>query len=108
MLARIAAHNVPTQPLIRSLEQLGQAKEFSDAADYSQARQILEQLEANGDLTRELPNAEFYGLLGLSREYCNDLSGAFEAYSTALTLDDKYSSAQQGLERITAKSGGEE
>ena len=107
-LALIAAHNVPVKPLIDSLEQLAQAKKFVDAADYPQAIEILEQLEAHGDLGQKLPNPEFYCLLGLSREHCNDLSGAFESYSTALTLDKNYSPAQQGLERITAKSGREE
>jgi tetratricopeptide (TPR) repeat protein len=107
-LARIAAHNVPTQPLIDSLEQLAQAKEFADAADFSKALEIFEQLEAHGDLGRELPNPEFYFLLGHCREHCNDLSGAFESYSTALTLDKKYLAAERGLERITAKTSGEE
>lgn len=107
-LARIAAHNVPAQPLINSLEQLRQAKDFFDAADYSQALKIFEQLEAHGDLGRELPNPEFYYLLGFSREQCSDLSGAFEGYSTALTLDKNYAPAEQGLERVTAKSGKEE
>ena len=99
-LVRIAAHNVPAQPLIDSLEQVGQAKEFVAAADYPPALAILEQLEAHGDLGRELPNPEFYYLLGLSREHCNDLSGAFESYSTALSLDQNYAAADRGLERI--------
>lgn len=99
-LARIEAGNLPQQPLLESLEQLATAREHSNRAEYPQAREILENLEAVGDLGRELPNPEFYALLGLARESCVDLSGAFEAYSTALQLDNDNQTAQQGLQRV--------
>ena len=51
----------------------------------------MENLEAGGDIFREIPNAEFFYILGLSREKCNDYSGAYEGYKMALSLDKKSS-----------------
>ncbi|MCW8893133.1 MAG: hypothetical protein OQL18_07425 [Deltaproteobacteria bacterium] len=101
-LARIEASNVPDQPLTDSLETLAAAIEQINLEEFEDARKILEQLDTVGDLTRELPNPDFYYLLGLCREKCDDETGAFEAFSAAATLDKKHQLAQEALSRILA------
>ena len=65
------------------------AGELSDIANVPRSRSydVLESLEERGVLTVELPNPDFYILLGKCREECNDAVGAFEAYEKALELD---------------------
>lgn len=99
-LARIEAANLPEQPLVDSLENIAAALEQVKLEEFESARDILEHHELVGDLTRELPNPEFYYLLGLCREKCEDDSGAFEAYSTAIKLDKNHQPAQDALNRI--------
>jgi tetratricopeptide (TPR) repeat protein len=103
-LARIEASNLPDKPLADSLEKIAVALEHVSLEEFIEAREILEHLELVGDLTRELPNAEFYYLLGLCREKCEDVSGAFEAYSTAVKLDKNHQPAQDALKRIHYQS----
>ncbi|MBN1958877.1 MAG: hypothetical protein JXQ81_14580 [Desulfuromonadales bacterium] len=99
-LANIDAENLPGQPLVHDLEQVAAAIEHANLEEFIAARQILEHLDLVGDLTRELPNPEFYYLLGLCREKCDDVSGAFEAYSMATQLDKNHALAQDALNRI--------
>lgn len=99
-LARIEANNFPEPFLVDSLETVAAAMEYIQIEKYLEARELLEMLEIVGDLPRDLPNAEFFYLLGLCRENCDDPSGAFESFSLALNLDKNHQSSQQALERI--------
>ncbi|PLX99039.1 MAG: hypothetical protein C0622_11080 [Desulfuromonas sp.] len=99
-IAKIDAGTLPERPLIESLEELGAALELIGQEEYEDARLILNKLEVTGDLPAELPNPEFYYILGLSREKCHDLSGAYEAYNTVLKLDKDHHDAREALGRI--------
>jgi hypothetical protein len=61
---------------------------------------VLDRLEEQGRLPRELPSAEFYYLLGLCREKTDDQAGAFAAYAQALDLDPACAPALDGRERL--------
>lgn len=103
-LDKLNAGQLPEKPLVESLETVGAALEHIRLEEYGAAVVLLERLELIGDLTRELPNAEFFYLLGLSREHTEDHSGAFEAYSTALKLDQHHQSTLDALKRIHSAS----
>lgn len=105
-LARIDAGNLPESPLVESLERVAAAMEYMRLDDHLTARELLEKLEQIGDLPRELPNAEFFYLLGLCRENCDDPSGAYESFSTALELDKNHPASQQALERLHISNKG--
>lgn len=105
-LARIESSNLPEKPLAESLETVGAALEYINTEEYPQAREIMENLEAVGDLPREMPNAEFFYLLGLSREKCDDISGAYEGYEMALSLDKNHQVSQDALGRVLSDQRG--
>lgn len=102
-LAKLDAGQFPNQPLVDSLEQIAAVIECINAEEYAQARELMESLEAVGDLPREMPNPEFFYLLGLSREKCEDFSGAYEGFSMALELDKNHQGSQDGLVRMTTE-----
>ncbi len=106
-LARIEADNIPEQPLCDSLEAIAAALEHIHIEEYAAARKILEQLEAVGDLPRELPNPEFYYLLGVCREKTEAAAEAFEAFSTAVALDKNHQPSRDALNRLQEKPQGE-
>ena len=106
-VARIDAANLPNRPLVEDLEAIGAVMEHMSLEEFAQAREIMEHLEAVGDLPRELPNPEFFYLLGLSREKCDDLSGAYEGYQMALNLDKDHQPAQEALARVVAANEGD-
>lgn len=103
-IARIDDGNLPQQPLITSLEDVGIAMEHYHLAEYQQACTIMERLEESDSMPREMPNPEFYYFLGLCREKSKDLAGAFEAYGKTLELDPQHEAACAGQERISTGS----
>lgn len=105
-LARIDASRLPEKPLAESLELIAAALGFLDAEDFPRARELMETLDAVGELPRELPNPEFFYLLGFSREKCDDLAGAYEGYKMALSLDEKHEASKVALERVTLEQRG--
>ena len=105
-IARIDAANLPARPLVEDLEAIAAALEHIHAEEFQPAHEILQNLEAAGDLPREMPNPEFFYLLGLSREKCDDLSGAYEGYKLALSLDKNHQPSQQALERVLSEQRG--
>ena len=99
-LEKIVTGDLPNQPMIDSLENIGVAMEHYHAEEYSDACLIMERLEEEGSLPAELPNPEFFYFLGLCREKNADSAGAFESFSKTLELDPQHEAAQQGLDRI--------
>lgn len=99
-IARIENGELPRQPLLVSLEAIGIAMEHYHAREYAEACDIMERLEEEGSLPKELPNPEFFYFLGLCREKSAELAGAFESFSKALELEPQHEAAQQGLDRI--------
>lgn len=97
---RIGRGDVPDHPLLDDLEAVGETLTLLAAGDPVAALTILERLEEEGTLLRELPMAEFYQLLGLCRERCGDAGGAFAAYEQALALDHELVPAAEGRERV--------
>jgi len=97
---RIENNQLPPQPVIASLEQVGVAMEHYSVEEYAEACTIMDQLEEEGSLPQELPNPEFFYFLGLCREQNNQSAGAFEAFSKALELDPQYQVAQEAIERL--------
>lgn len=99
-LERVRGAAMPERPLVEELEAVGAALEFIGQGEFMEARKILDLLEEQGDLPRELPAAEFHYLVGLCREQTGEAAGAFAAYQQALDLDPDYALAREGQERI--------
>lgn len=99
-VARVADGLHPQRPLIDDLESIGVATEHFAAQEYSAANVIMDRLEEEGVIPRELPSPEFYYFLGLCREKNGADAGAFEAYSRALEIDPQHHAAKEGIDRI--------
>lgn len=99
-IERIESNQLPSAPLLESLEGVGVAMEHYQVEEYAEACRIMEKVEEEGSLPRELPNPEFFYFLGLCREKNEDLSGAFESFSNALGQDPQHEASQQGIDRI--------
>lgn len=99
-IACIENNQLPDQPLIEKLEAIGIAMEHYHVEEYPQACLIMERLEEEGSLPRELPNPEFFYFLGLCREKSGELAGAFESFTKTIELDLQHEAAQEGLDRI--------
>jgi tetratricopeptide (TPR) repeat protein len=97
----ISQGGVPLQALQHQLEQMGQAHKLFAVGDVAPAYELVERLVVQGELLQELPNAEFYHLIGLCREAVNDLAGAYEAFTMATQLDDKHEQARNALKRVS-------
>ncbi|MDT8420793.1 MAG: hypothetical protein RQ754_10205 [Desulfuromonadales bacterium] len=99
-LEKIAADELPPQPLVDDFESIGVAMEHYHLNEFDQAALIMDRLEEEGTIPREMPSPEFYYFLGLCREKTAESAGAFEAYSKALEIDPEHEAANQGRERI--------
>lgn len=99
-IARIESNQLPPQPLIGGLEAIGIAMEHYHVEEYPEARIIMERLEEEGTIPKEMPNPEFFYFLGLCREKSDELAAAFESFSKTLELDPQHEAAQEGLDRI--------
>ena len=99
-LERVEHAAMPDHPLVEELEAVGSALQWCGEGRFSEARSLLDHLEEQGQLPRELPAAEFHFLLGLCRERTKDPAGAFAAYRQALEIDATCQPARDGIERI--------
>lgn len=99
-IARIECGEVPQNPVIDSLEELGGAESAFAGGYIEDAKTQLEKLEEDGVLPEVMPMPEFFHFLGLCRERTGDLGGAFEAFEKAIALDPGYTPAREGRERI--------
>ncbi len=105
-IERIENNQVPPQPLIEYLESIGIAMEHYHVEQYPEACIIMERLEEEGSLLREMPNPEFFYFLGLCREKTEELAGAFESFNKTLELDPQHQAAQEALDRILDANEG--
>jgi len=99
----IAAGAVPDHPLVDDLEAIGEALELCGRGGYREACVILDRLEEVGTVSRELPFAEFYYLLGVCRGKGGDVCGAIAALEQALAIDGNYAPALEARTRIIEK-----
>lgn len=99
-LQRIAENDLPVRPLVEDFESVGVAMEHYHLKEYDEAKLIMDRLEEEGGIPREMPSPDFHYLLGFCREKAADSAGAFEAYSNALEIDAKHEAAAEGRERI--------
>jgi len=87
-------------PLVDDLERLGEVLPLIGDGDFRSALAILEELETEGRVCRELPMPEFYYLLGYCREMSGDSKEALIAYSRALEIDPEHAASLEGFARI--------
>ena len=73
LIEKVDSGDTPKKPLVDNLKQVAEAVILYDDGLYSDASNILETIEADGQLTAELPNSEFYYFLGLCREKCQNV-----------------------------------
>ena len=105
-LDKIAADELPPQPLVDDFEAIGVAMEHYHLKEFDQAALIMDRLEEEGTIPREMPSPEFFYFLGLCREKTAESAGAFEAYNKALEIDPEHEVAAQGRERILDRKEG--
>jgi tetratricopeptide (TPR) repeat protein len=99
-LQRIADEDLPVRPLVDDFETVGVAMEHYHLQEFDEARLIMDRLEEEGSIPREMPSPDFYYFVGLCREKAADSAGAFQAYEEALAIDAGHAAAAQGRERI--------
>lgn len=99
-LERIASEDLPVRPLVEDFELVGVAMEHYHQQEFDDAKLIMDRLEEEGGVPREMPSPDFYYFLGLCREKAADSAGAFQAYSDALDLEADHEAAAEGRERI--------
>ena len=105
-LERVRGMGMPERALVEELETVGAVLELCGSGDFAAARKVLDLLDEQGSLPRELPAAEFHYLVALCREKTGEVAGAFAAYQQALDLDPDYAPAREGQERIMEKGKG--
>lgn len=88
-------------PLIDELEALGATLVMIGSGATEEALVVLERLQEQGRIMAELPNPEFYYLLGYCREQNNDPAQALVAYSLALDLEPEFSPAKTAFMRVS-------
>ncbi len=104
-LGKITHASLPDPPLAESLRQVGDALENYNQRHYSEACIQMEAIAQNGSLLTELPDPEFYYLLGLCREKCHDRDGAGNAFRQALALDQHHQPSLDALARVDSEQG---
>lgn len=87
----------PDAALVDDLEALAKAMHLHAQGDDHQATFLLEKLDEQGRLMSLLPFADFYWLLGVCRQACGDLGGAFTALQKALELEPDHAASQAAL-----------
>lgn len=99
-IERVAGQPMPEYPLVDDLEAIGDALECYGEGDLRGALTILERLEEEGRVLKEVPSADFYYLLGMCRGRSGDPAGAFAALESALLLNPAHAPAQQAKDRL--------
>jgi tetratricopeptide (TPR) repeat protein len=97
----LQAMGQPAKPLLEDLEAIGEAMRLMAGSDIEQAKKILEKLEEENIVPIQLPNPEFYYMLGVCREKTGDIAGAFGSYDEALSIDPDHEPSREGKERVT-------
>ncbi len=99
-LNKIDVGDIPVAPLVDSLRAVADALAYYEAGHYGEALRLMELLVRDGSLMNELPNPEFYYLLGICREKCHNTAEARDAFDRALLLDPEHQLAKDALLRI--------
>ena len=99
-LDRIESKNLPEFPLVKSLNMVAVAAKNYEEGFYSDAHRLMESIAEEGSLPDQLPNPEFYYLLGLCREKCHNISTARQAFEQALTLEPTHPLAIDAIDRV--------
>ena len=97
---KIVAGQLPNEPLVENLEAVGVALEHFAVEEFSQACNIMEDLAGNSSIGVELPSTDFFYFLGLCREKCQNLPGAKDAFSRALTIDPEHEPSLDAQKRL--------
>jgi tetratricopeptide (TPR) repeat protein len=101
-LEQFDADKAPDHPLIDDLESVGHAMQLLANNGESEARDIMESLDASGVIIQHFPSPEFYCLLAACRERTGDFDAARVAYIQALDLEPDFEPATAGLEKLLA------
>ncbi|SHJ70435.1 hypothetical protein SAMN02745165_02975 [Malonomonas rubra DSM 5091] len=94
---RIESEDLPGQPLLDRLEQVGVAMSCYSNEKYADACAIMEEVAADGRLPQELPNAEFFYFLGLCRKQDGRQDDAAQAFARTLEIDPQHKAAQDEI-----------
>jgi len=62
----------------------------------------MEHLAGESGLPQEMPNPEFFYLLGLCRESCQNFTGAERAFQQALQVDSTHEPSVAALARVAS------
>ncbi len=100
LIDKIDSRLAPSKPLIDCLKQVAEAASLYDNGQYAEARTIMESLVADRQLIDELPNSEFYYLLGLCREKCHNITLARVSFESVLKLAPDHQMARDAIGRI--------
>lgn len=104
-LQEISSGQLPPQPLLEELEQVGEAMLLYGAGDYAEAKVLLEVIEEQGALCQALPMAEFHYLLGMCRLKTNENAAAFDSLDKALRIDPAYEPALEAQQNLLNQGG---
>lgn len=96
-IASLPAGDSPQEALVDELEAVAEAMRLHVAGAHREAADILERLEAQGQLVTLLPSADFYYLLGVCQQRSADAGGAYRSFNRALELDPEHAGASAGL-----------
>lgn len=101
-LAELVQREYVEVTLVDELESVAEAIRLHLAGDDHAAIAVLEWIEEQGRLPKELPSANFYCLLAYCRRGCADLPGAMVALHKALDIEPGHPAALAAL----ADTGG--
>jgi hypothetical protein len=87
----------PESALVDDLEAVAEAMRLHANGDDAGAVFVLERVEEVGRLTVALPSADFYWLLGVCRQRCDDVGGALRALHRSMELEPGHVAARQAL-----------
>ncbi len=102
-ISRLKEGAAPEHSLLDDLEAIGEAQASFGRKEFERAAEILEKLEEDGAIVRELSSPEFFHLLALSRGKIGEIAGAFEALEKALEIDPGFAPALEARESILEK-----
>jgi tetratricopeptide (TPR) repeat protein len=83
--------------LVDELESVAAAMVLHQSGDHLEAVALLERIDEQGLLPRELPSANFYCLLAYCRQGCGDPGGAMVALQRALEIEPDHAAALAAL-----------
>lgn len=104
-LKNIDEGQVPDHPLVDDFEKIAYAQQIYREGYIEDARRMMDEVAGDEHFCSIYSSPEFYYFLGLCRERCDDIHGAVAAYAQALSIEDTFVPAQEGLERLHQNPG---